>query len=105
MFLSNFINNFNNPNYNINSFLDDLKTHLNKPSSITYIIDRFENGYAVCENIKTLKMENILISKLPKNIKEGCIIKFENGKYFSDNNLQVKRNKEIQEKLFKAWKN
>lgn len=44
-------------------------------------VDRFEGEIAVCEDRQTKKIYNIGKSKLPEDIKEGSIIKFENGKY------------------------
>ena len=104
MFLSNFIEIFNKQNNNTNSFLNELNNYLKKPSSAIYTIDRIEGKYAVCENSQTLKMENILLSKLPSNIKDGTVIKLENGNYCIDKRLQEKRKKEIHEKTKKAWK-
>lgn len=50
----------------------------------TFSIDRFEENFAVCENLETGEYLNIPISNLPENIKEGSIIKYENGKYILD---------------------
>ena len=103
MFLSNFIEKLNVQTSNTNSFLNELKNYLKSSYSVTYTIDRIEGKYAVCENSQTLKMENILLSKLPSHIKEGTVIKLENGKYYIDKNLQEKRKNEINEKIKKAW--
>ena len=46
-----------------------------------FVIDRIENNIAVCENRSTGKMTEIEISKLPKDIKEGSVLKYENGEY------------------------
>ena len=105
MFLSNFINKTFLTNSSKNdSFLDELNQFLKSPTSTIYTIDRFEGNYAVCENSKTLKMENILISELPIAAKKGSIIRFENGIYSIDMKLKEKREKVINEKTKKAWK-
>lgn len=49
----------------------------------TYIIDRLEDGFAVCEDEAK---EQLLISmeQLPENVKEGDVLQKEDG-YFSVN--------------------
>lgn len=51
---------------------------------ILFSIDRFEGKFAVCENLSTNEFCNILKKDLPKNCKEGSIIKYENNKYILD---------------------
>ena len=48
-----------------------------------YIIDRFEGETAVCE---TQDEETIAINRadLPDNVREGMVIRRENGVYFAD---------------------
>lgn len=69
-----------------------------------YIIDRIEENIVVCENIKTQKIENIEKRKLPTNIKQGVVIKFENGVYSIDEEETKKRKKIIHEKVKNLWK-
>lgn len=69
-----------------------------------YIIDRIEENIVVCENIKTQKIENIGKRKLPTNIKQGLVIKFENGVYSIDEEETKKRKKIIHEKVKNLWK-
>lgn len=45
-----------------------------------YIIDRIENGFAVCEN-EEMKIVNIPFDILPEEAKEGSVLLFEEGKY------------------------
>ena len=109
MFLNNFIPRSNKQDVDskstsINSFLGDLKNHLFKPSNTIYTIDRIEGSFAVCENMKTLKMENILLTNLPHDIKEGTVLKFENGIYSISNEYKTKRENELQDKVNKVWK-
>jgi len=64
----------------------------------TYIIDRFEGDFAVCEapESPSRETEYISIDKLYKNAKEGDIIKLENGEYHLDETATKKaRNKNI----------
>ncbi len=109
MFLNNFIPRSNKQDVDskstsINSFLGDLKNHLFKPSNTIYTIDRIEGSFAVCENMKTLKIENILLTTLPHDIKEGTVLKFENGIYFIDDEYKKIREKQILDKVNKVWK-
>jgi hypothetical protein len=70
-----------------------------------YIIDRIENNYAVCENSQTHEMKNILLTELPNQIKQGNVIKMENGIYILDKKIEEQRKAEIREKIKNAWKN
>ena len=45
-----------------------------------YIIDRIENGFAVCET-EEMKIVNIPLDILPEELKEGSVLLFEEGKY------------------------
>ncbi len=60
-----------------------------------YIIDRFEENFAVCEDRKTKKIINIEKSKLPKSAKEGDVIIKEKDKY----NIDSKKTEEIKSKM------
>ena len=64
-----------------------------------FSIDRFEENIAVLENRETREIINIEKEKLPKDSKEGDIIKCINGKYFCD---EIKTRKE-KEKYNNLW--
>ena len=71
---------------------------------ITLSIDRFEENYAVCENINTREFINVPITELPENAQEGSILIFKNGKYFLDltkTKLEQKKIQNIVNNLFK----
>ena len=61
------IENANN-NLNHDNFSNDLKKHLEKTNT-SFSIDRFEENFAVCENLKTGEFLNIPIELLPDNCK------------------------------------
>ena len=70
----------------------------------TFSIDKFEENFAVCENLETGVFFNIPISDLPKDIKEGSIIKYKNGKYILDKKLENIKKQEVKslvDNLFK----
>ena len=70
----------------------------------TFSIDRFEENFAVCENLETGEFLNIPIYDLPQNAKEGSVIKFENGIYFLDidsTKSKQSETKNLVNKLFK----
>jgi len=69
-----------------------------------YIIDRFEESFAVCQNIINDNIENIKREFIPKEAKEGDVIVFSDGKYFLDNKKTEKRKKIIKEKFDSLWK-
>ena len=99
-------------NKHVQSFITQLfnKLNLNKKieenSSLSqeqqletiYIIDRFEENFAVCENRETEEMKNIDIKELPENIKEGDVLRYKNGEYILDIDLKQLIEERILEK-------
>ena len=67
------------------------------------IIDRFEENIAICEDRETGKYKEILKENLQEGLKEGDLIKFENGKYVKNKERQDEIEKEIKEKMNKVW--
>lgn len=63
-----------------------------------YIIDRFEEGIAICEN-ELKKMLPIPKEHLPQDIKEGDIVTEENGHFSIDPEATEERRREMLKKL------
>ncbi|KZN96826.1 DUF3006 domain-containing protein [Aeribacillus pallidus] len=61
-----------------------------------FIIDRFENDIAVCED-ENGKIIEILKSQLPKNAETGDVIIQKNNRYYVDKKETSKRRQEIEE--------
>ena len=70
-----------------------------------YIIDRIENNIAVLENKDTKEIINIPLNKLPSNLKEGNVLKYENNTYTKDTEEENNRKKAILEKFNKLRNN
>ena len=70
-----------------------------------YIVDRIEEGFAVCENSETFNMINIPLSELPEDIQEGSCIKLVNDIYIRDLEQEEKRRIDLKDKIKKAWGN
>lgn len=87
----------------INQFLQELVERLTKMEE-EYVIDRFEGSIAICEERKTGKKKEILKEELPEGIKEGSVLKEENGKYVKAENEQEEIEKRIESKMNKLWK-
>lgn len=68
----------------------------------TYIVDRFENEFAVCE-AEDLKFVNINKKELPENTKEGDILVFDGQKYSIDIEKTNARKKEIEDITKDLW--
>lgn len=68
-----------------------------------YIIDRFEEEYAVCENSETKKMENIEKTKIPKEAKKGDVLVLIDGEYLLDIYQTEERKKIIHQKIQDLW--
>lgn len=92
------ISNFNK-NINNDSFSKELKNY-----TCTYSIDRFEENFAVCENLQTGEIVNIEKSNLPENAKEGSIVKYENGNYTLDNELTKEKQETIKNMVNNLFK-
>ncbi len=69
-----------------------------------YIIDRFVENFAVCQNADNDEIKNIERKFVPKEAKEGDIIVFSDGRYFLDNEKTAERKKVIKEKFNSLWK-
>ena len=69
-----------------------------------YIVDRFENEFAVLENRSTKKNINISIFKLPNNLKEGDILTVSNGKFILNNEETQCLQNDIQSRFYKLKK-
>ncbi len=68
------------------------------------VIDRFEGDVAICEERNTKQKIEIYKKDLPKGVKEGSILTFQEGKYqlSEERTKQVQNN--IQNKMKQAWK-
>ena len=101
----NITNNLNSDFFNnsIDSFLNEIKNVLSSYNSNKYTIDRFEGDFAVCENRKTKEFINIPVSKIPKDSKEGDILKFENNNYIIDKTCTLNTKNRIEQKMDKLF--
>ena len=87
----------------VSNFIEELVERLRKMEE-EYVIDRFEGNIAVCEERKTGKKKEILKEELPEGIKEGTLIKEENGKYVTVKKEQEEVESRIKDKMNKLWK-
>lgn len=60
-----------------------------------FIVDRFEENFAICENKENGNYLDIPKSFISKDVKQGNIIKFENGLYIPDKETYAKEVEEI----------
>lgn len=63
-----------------------------------YIIDRLEKGLAICET-ELRKRISVPVSHLPKGIKEGDVLREEEGRFSLDAEETDKRRREMKKKL------
>ncbi len=68
-----------------------------------FVIDRIENGIAICEDVENRNIFEIGIDKLPSECKEGSVVIFENNTYMIDVKEEKARKKRIKEKMKKLW--
>lgn len=71
-----------------------------------YVLDRFEGDFAICENRKSGEIKNIDRAKIPKDAKEGDVLRLENGIYEIDKDETENIRERIKKKMerFKNWK-
>ncbi len=67
------------------------------------VVDRIENNLAVCEIRDFKQIIHIDVSRLPENIKDGTVLKFENGKFSIDFEMQEEIEKRIEQKMESVW--
>lgn len=109
-------NNFKNQNLDLEkkNELDEVRIEISKLASQIlqkiknmeediWVIDRFEKNLAVCENRKTKEKIEIEIEKLPKNVKEGSVLKVKDNKFEVDLEEEKNIEKRIQEKMKNIW--
>lgn len=85
----------------IQEFLSQLAERLEKMEQVL-VVDRIEGQIAVCENRKNGKMQEINTADLPKDIKEGTVLKWRDGKYEIDTSNQIEDR--IEQKMKQVWK-
>lgn len=87
----------------MNQFKRELTNKLEEMEN-RFTVDRIENDIAVLENRDTGEMFNVNKSDLPKELKEGTILKMVNNKYEIDKEEQKKVEDRIRDKMNKLWK-
>lgn len=85
----------------LQDFLKQLSERLEKMEEVL-VVDRIEGDIAVCENRKNGKMKNVSLSDLPKNIQEGNVLKWKDGKYEIDTSKEIENR--IEQKMKDVWK-
>ncbi len=69
-----------------------------------FSLDRFEENRAILENRKTNEMIEVDRNRIPKDAKEGDILKFIDNEFKIDMELTNQKSEEIKEKMNKIWK-
>lgn len=69
-----------------------------------FSLDRFEENRAILENRKTNEMIEVDKNRIPKDAKEGDILKFIDNEFKIDRELTNQKREEIKEKMNKIWK-
>ena len=69
-----------------------------------FSLDRFEENRAILENRKTNEMIEVDRNRIPKDSKEGDILKFIDNEFKIDMELTNQKSEEIKEKMNKIWK-
>lgn len=102
----------------VDKFVDELKNYIGIMESIAkleklpkdtlFTLDRYESDYAVCENRATGEMYDIPKFKVDPTVKEGQIMKLEDGIYklnYEENLKQTEISRELTKKVTNFRKN
>lgn len=68
----------------------------------TLIVDRIEDGYAVCE-MENQKMIDIKLTQINGNIRDGDVLVYSDGFYKVDEELTNKRKDEVKNLVEGMW--
>lgn len=89
----NLINQLDNTKKTLNSIINIIsKSYKNE----TYVIDRFEEDIAICENVKNKDIINLPIKNIPSLAKPGDVLKSINNILFIDKEETLKRKEYIE---------
>jgi len=91
-----------NSSYSFSNNLYDNNSLLENNSFDYLVIDRFEGDFAVCETDKG-KMINIEIEKIPKEAKEGHVLRFIGNRIEIDYDETEKRENRAQKLMESLW--
>lgn len=64
-----------------------------------FAVDRIINNLAVLESLEEQIKKEVPLTELPKNIKEGAILSYENEVYKKDEVLEQQRREKIKNKF------
>ena len=64
-----------------------------------YAVDQIVGDIVILENLDTSELIEVDVSLLPEDIYDGMIVKYADGVYFSDKEVENERFNRIQEKL------
>jgi len=87
----------------ITTFIEEISERL-KQMEEELVIDRFEGEVAICEDRKTGEKKEIRKELLEEGMKEGSVIKKENGKYVQMKQRQEEIEDRINQKMKQIWK-
>lgn len=87
----------------ITTFMEEISERL-KQMEEELVIDRFEGDVAICEDRKTGEKKEIRKEQLEEGMREGSVIKKENGRYVQMKERQKEIQERIEEKIKQIWK-
>ena len=88
--------------FSIKEFIQEIKERLEMMEN-KLVVDRFEGDFVICEDLKNKKTYNIEKNKLPENIKEGMVVKYDKGKFVRDLQEEKEISNRIKNKMDNLW--
>lgn len=67
------------------------------------VIDRFEDGFAVCQSLKNGDMQSVVRSRIPPGAKEGDVLIANGDTLVVDESLTAQRKAHIRKKMDGLW--
>lgn len=64
-----------------------------------YAVDKIENNIVLLESLEDKSKKEVLLTELPKNIREGTILTYENEIYTKDEVLEQQRRTSIKNRF------
>ena len=88
--------NFNEVKTGVGEFIHQISERMKMMEKDIWVVDRFEGEYVICENRNTKE-------KLPKEIKEGSVLNYKEGKFSIDLEEEKKIEDRIRKKMQDLW--
>lgn len=71
--------------------------------SVKWVVDRFEGGFAVCQDMESKEMRDVPRAELPEGVREGSVLLQEKDLWVLDEEDAKARSERIRKKMDDLW--